>query len=42
MFIEEIFASFYRPTEKQRADIPRGHRLAMLLMQVVHFFPPTF
>ena len=35
-FIDEVFAFFYRPNEKQRADIPRGHRLAMLLMQVLH------
>ena len=38
-FIEEVFAFFYRPNEKQRADIPRGHRLAMLLMQVFHSLP---
>ncbi|KAF8519667.1 hypothetical protein JB92DRAFT_2897510 [Gautieria morchelliformis] len=31
-FIEDIFAFFYRPNQKQNVDIPRGHRLAMLLM----------
>lgn len=39
MLIEDIFAFFYRPTQKQHVDIPLGHRLALLLMQVLHFIP---
>ncbi|KAF8517950.1 hypothetical protein BU17DRAFT_91377 [Hysterangium stoloniferum] len=34
MFIEEIFAAFYSAKTEQIVDIPRGHRLALLLMQV--------
>ncbi|KAF8577711.1 hypothetical protein K439DRAFT_532906 [Ramaria rubella] len=31
-FIEDIFSFFYRSNQRRNADIPRGHRLALLLM----------
>lgn len=36
-FIEEIFSFFYRGKRENNVEIPRGHRLALLLMYV--FFP---